>query len=98
MVRIRGRKLSRNVRRWSGERGPREGDRGRKLGRRSVCYERGCEGGMEGWVCRCLDRQSGGVGCHCWVGTVPALRPNREPRDVDFLDVGKRGSMQSRRQ
>ena len=29
MVRIRGRKLSRNVRRWSGEGGPREGGRGR---------------------------------------------------------------------
>ena len=26
-------------------------------------------GWREGWVCRCLDRQSGGVGCCCcWVG------------------------------
>ena len=52
---------------WEG--GPRGSDWGRELGRTSVCYERSCEGGMEGWVCRCLDRQSGGVGCCCcWVG------------------------------
>ena len=71
MVRIHGR-------RCNGEGGPRGHNQGRKLGRRSVCYEWCCEGGMEGQVCRCLDCQSGGVGCCC------SRRLRREPGDVNF--------------
>ena len=90
MVRIRGRKLSRNARRWSGEGGPREGGRGRKLGRTSVCYEWSREGGMEGWVCRCLDHRSGGVGRFWWVGDGTSSETKQGTGDGDFwmLETG----------
>ena len=91
MVRIRGR-------RRSGEGGPRGHDRGRKLGRRLICYEWKSEGGMEGWVCICLDRRSGGVGCCCWLRDGTSSETKQGTGRCRFLDVGNRGSVRSRRQ
>ena len=55
---------------------------------RFVKYEWRCEGGMEGWLCRCLDCRSGGVGRCWWLGDSTSSESKQGTGRCRFLDVG----------